>query len=144
MKKIKSLLAKIKAKATLTTYQKPFFVTILTLLLINLFVLIVAAILGLILDNYTEFDNFSGNFFSAFGSALTWMISPNSINTLISKTDSIADNIQVIILAVLVIATEMILFSGAIIATLTAAIKGFIDKKSQAKGKIVLHTQCQL
>ena len=138
MKKIKSLLIKIKAKATLTTYQKPFFVTIMTLLLINLVVLIVASILGLILDNYTSYDNFSGNFFSAFGSALTWMISPNSINTLIGKTDSIADNIQIIILAVLVIAIEMILFSGAIIATLTAAIKGFIDKKSAAKGKIIL------
>ncbi|MBO4667894.1 MAG: hypothetical protein J5666_07220 [Bacilli bacterium] len=138
MKKIKSILAKIKAKATLTTYQKPFFVTILTLLLINLLVLIMAGVLGLILDNYTEYNNFNGNFFSAFGSALTWMISPNSINTLIGKTDSIADNIQVIILAVLVIAIEMILFSGAIIATLTAAIKGFIDKKSQAKGKIIL------
>ena len=138
MKKIKSLLIKIKAKATLTTYQKPFFVTIMTLLLINLVVLIVASILGLILDNYTSFDNFSGNFFSAFGSALTWMISPNSINTLIGKTDSIGDNIQIIILAVLVIAIEMILFSGAIIATLTAAVKGFIDKKSAAKGKIIL------
>ena len=139
MKKLKSLLAKIKAKATLTTYQKPFFVTILTLLIINLFVLIIASFAGLILDNYTSYDNFKGNFFSAFGSALTWMISPNSINTLIGKTDSIADNIQVIILAVVVIATEMILFSGAIIATLTAAIKGFIDKKSQAKGKIILN-----
>ena len=138
MKKLKSLLAKIKAKATLTTYQKPFFVTIMTLLLINLFVLVIASVLGLILDKYTEFNNFNGNFFSAFGTTLTWMISPNSINTLIGKTESIADNIQVIILAVLVIATEMILFSGAIIATLTAAIKGFIDKKSQAKGKIVL------
>ena len=138
MKKIKSLLLKIKAKATLTTYQKPFFVTILTLLIINLLVLIASSILGLILDNYTSFDNFSGNFFSAFGSALTWMISPNSINTLIGKTESIADNIQIIILAVVTIAIEMILFSGAIIATLTAAIKGFIDKKSQAKGKIIL------
>ena len=138
MKKIKSILLKIKAKATLTTYQKPFFVTILTLLIINLLVLIVASILGLILDNYTAFDNFGGNFFSAFGSALTWMISPNSINTLIGKTESIADNIQIIILAVLVIAIEMILFSGAIIATLNAAVKGFIDKKIQAKGKIIL------
>lgn len=138
MKKIKSILAKIKAKATLTTYQKPFFVTIMTLLLVNLFVLIAASVLGIILDNYTAYDNFKGNFFSAFGSALTWMISPNSINTLISKTDTIADNIQIIILAVLVIATEMILFSGAIIATLTAAVKAFIDKKSQAKGKIIL------
>ena len=139
MKRLKSLLAKIKAKATLTTYQKPFFVTILTLLIINLFVLVLASLAALILDQYTSYDNFSGNFFSAFGSALTWMISPNSINTLIGKTDSIADNIQVIILAVIVIATEMILFSGAIIATLTAAIKGFIDKKSQAKGKILLN-----
>ena len=139
MKKIKSILAKIKAKATLTTYQKPFFVTIITLLIVNLFVLIIASALALVLDNYTAYNNFSGNFFSAFGTALTWMISPNSINTLISKTEKITDNIQVIVLAVVVIATEMILFSGAIIATLTAAIKGFIDKKSQAKGKIILN-----
>ena len=127
MKKLKSLLIKIKAKATLATYQKPLFVTILTLLFINLLVLVISSIIAVSLDG--EF--FNHNFFSAFATSCKWMLSPNSITQLDPTTQ-----INLMLLAAVVIAIEMILFSGAIVATLTTALKTFVDKKSQAKGKI--------
>ena len=127
MKKIKSLLIKIKAKATLATYQRPLLVTILSLLFINLIVLVVASIIALRLE--PEF--FNNNFFSAFATSCKWMLSPNSITQLDPSTQ-----IKLMLLAAVVIAIEMILFSGAIVATLTTALRAFVDKKSQAKGKI--------
>lgn len=132
MKKlIKSILIKIKAKTTLKTYQKPLLITIIRLLLINVIVLFVATIIALNLD--TEKKYFDGSFFEAFTTALKWMVSVNSINQYNVKED-----LKIMILAIFVVLTGMVLFSGVIIATITAAVKGYIDKKSQAKGKIVV------
>ena len=131
MKKIKSIFLKMKAKRTLKTYQKPLYVTIMTLLLINLVVLVIASIMGIIIDP----EYFDYNFFHAFAHALSCMISANTITKLI---DIISTNLGVVILSAIVIAIEMVLFSGAIIATLTSAIRAFIDKKSHAKGKLEL------
>ena len=128
---IKSLLIKIKSKTTLKTYQKPLMITILRLLSINVVVLFVATIIALNLD--TEKKYFDGSFFEAFTTALKWMVSVNSINQYNVKED-----LKIMILAIFVVLTGMVLFSGVIIATITAAVKGYIDKKSQAKGKIVV------
>ena len=131
MKKIKSIFIKMKSKLTLKTYQKPLYITIISLLLINLVVLIIGSIVGLIID--PEYFNY--NFFKAFTHALSCMISANTITKLIDIIDT---NMEVVILSAIIIAIEMVLFSGAIIATLTSAIRSFIDKKSKAKGKIEL------
>ena len=131
IKFLKSILIKIKSKTTLSTYQKPLLITIIKLLSINLIVLIVASIIGLNLD--TEKKYFEGNFLNAFVTSFKWMISVNSINNYDVKED-----LKIMILAIIVIATGMILFSGVIIATLTTAIKAYIDKKSHAKGKIIV------
>ncbi|MBR4495655.1 MAG: hypothetical protein IKP12_00805 [Acholeplasmatales bacterium] len=132
MKKlIKSILIKIKAKTTLKTYQKPLLITIIRLLLINVIVLFVATIIALNLD--TDKKYFDGSFFEAFTTALKWMVSVNSINQYNVKED-----LKIMILAIFVVLTGMVLFSGVIIATITAAVKAYIDKKSQAKGKIVV------
>ncbi len=129
MKKLKSIFLKIKSKTTLSTYQKPLLVTIIKLLVINLIVLIVAAIIALRLD--TEGKYFDNSFLEAFISAFKWMISVNSINQY-----DIKDDLEIMVLAIIVIATGMVLFSGIIIATVTTAVKAYIDKKSHAKGKI--------
>ena len=129
MKKIKSIFLKMKAKGTLQTYQKPLLVTIIKLLLINVFLLIIAAIIGLSLDKEGKY--FDHNFFKAFVSAVKWMVSVNSINSYDVKED-----LKIMVLAVIVIVLGMVIFSGAIIATLTTAIKAYIDKKSKAQGKI--------
>ena len=127
MKKIKSLLIKIKSKATIATYRKPLFMTIVTLLFINLIVLIISSIIALQIDP----GFYNNNFFSAFATSCKWMLTPNSITQLDPATQ-----IPLMLLAAVVIAIEMVLFSGAIVATLTTALKAFVDKKSQAKGKI--------
>lgn len=131
MKKLKSIFLKMKAKKTLKTYQKPLFVTIMALLCINLVVLIVGSIVGIIIDP----EYFHYNIFEAFAHNLSCMISANTITKLLDIIDT---NLNVVILSAIVIAIEMVLFSGAIIATLTTAVRSFIDKKSQAKGKLEL------
>lgn len=131
MKKIKSFLMKFKAKTTLSTYQKPLLITILKLLSINIVIIILASIIAFNMD--TEDVYFEGNYFSALITTFKWMISVNSINQY-----SVNDDLKIMILAVIVIATGMILFSGIIIATVTAAVKSYIDKKSNAKGKIII------
>ena len=131
MKKIKSLFLKLKAKSTLSTYQKPLLITILKLLILNLVVIIVASIIAFRLD--TNKTYFEGNYFSALITTFKWMISVNSINQY-----SVNDDLKIMILAIIVIATGMILFSGIIIATVTTAVKAYIDKKSNAKGKIIV------
>ena len=128
MKKIKSLITKIRTKVTLKTYQKPLLTTIVTLLLINIAVLLIAALIAVTIDSGGS--QFGGNYLSALGESFKWMLTPNSINNLTGA------DIKILILAAIVIAIEMVLFSGAIIATLTAAIKSYIDKKSQAKGAL--------
>ena len=131
MKKLKSLFLKIKSKKTIKTYQQPLLITILTFLLINLIIIVIASIIGLVIDG----EYFENSLFKSFIHFLSCMLTANTITKLI---DSIHSNPEVVLLSVIVIALELVLFSGAVIATLTAAIKNYIDKKSQAKGKIDL------
>ena len=135
MKRLKSLFLKLKARKTLRTYQKPLLITIVTLLLINVAVLLIGSVLALILDaqyyNNTFFDK---KFLSSFITNARWMISPNSLTLL-----DVGDNRMMMVLAIIVVIIGMILFSGAIIATVTTALRTFIDKKSKAKGKIIVN-----
>ena len=113
MKKIKSIITKMRTRATIRTYQKPLLTTIVTLLLINFAVLFIAAGIAVSVD--TGGSQFGGNYLRALGESFKWMLTPNSINNLTGA------DIKVLVLAAVVIAIEMVLFSGAIIATLTAA-----------------------
>ena len=133
MKFLKSIFLKLKAKKTLKTYQKPLLVTLLTLLLINFIILAIAAIIAFAIDN----NNYNGalfgsNFAASFVTAVKWMIAPNSI----LSYDT--DKLSIMVLAAVVIVIEMVLFSGAIVAMVTTSLRSFIDKKSKAKGKIIL------
>ena len=135
MKKIKSFFLKLKAKKTLKTYQSPLAVTLLTLLLINIAVLLIGAGIGLAIDaHYYDNAQFEGSFLSSFITNVTWMISPNTLTKL-----SVHDNRMMLVLAIVVVIIGMVLFSGAIIATVTTALRTFIDKKSRAKGKIIVN-----
>ncbi len=131
MKKIRSLISKIKAKATVQTYRQPLLATIVALLLVNLAVLVTASVIALVIDG--DGSHFNGSFIEAFAASLSWMITPTSITKY-----SISTDFGVMILAAVVIGIEMILFSGAIIATLTAAVRSYIEKKSAVSGKIVI------
>ena len=135
MKKLKSLFLKFKAKKTLRTYQKPLAVTLLTLLLINIAVLCIGSVIALILDvQYYGSQFFEGRFLYAFITNATWMISPNTLTKL-----EVGSNKLMMVLAIIIVILGMILFSGAIIATVTTALRTFIDKKSKAKGKIIVN-----
>ena len=135
MKFLKSLFLKLKAKKTLRTYQQPLLITLGTLLIINLIVLCVGAGIALLIDNH-YYDNsfFGGSFLSAFITNARWMISPNSLTLL-----DVNENRMLMLLAIIVVIIGMILFSGAIIATVTTALRTFIERKSRAKGKIIVN-----
>ena len=135
MKFLKSLFLKLKAKKTLRTYQQPLLITLFTLLLINLLVLCISAGFALLIDaQYYEKEFFEGRFLSAFITSARWMISPNSLTLL-----NVNDNRMMMVLAIIVVIIGMILFSGAIIATVTTALRTFIEHKSKAKGKIIVN-----
>ena len=135
MKKLKSFFLKLKAKKTLRTYQQPLLITLVTLLLINVAVLLVGSVIALGIDAY-YYDNalLKRSFLSAFITNARWMISPNSLTTL-----DVHENRMMMVLAIVVVILGMIIFSGAIIATVTTALRTFIDKKSRAKGKIIVN-----
>jgi hypothetical protein len=134
MNKLKSLFLKIKAKRTIKTYQKPLFITIIDFLVISLVVILIASILGMVIDA----DYFKHSFFNAIAHFLSCMLTANTITKMM---DVIDEHLGIVLLSVVVIAAELVLFSGAVIATLTAAVKTYIDKKGNAKGKIELHNQ---
>lgn len=135
MKFLKSLFLKLKAKKTLRTYQQPLLITLVTLLLINIIVLCIGAGIALIIDNhYYNNSFFENSFLSAFITNARWMISPNSLTLL-----DVNENRMLILLAIIVVIIGMILFSGAIIATVTTALRTFIERKSKAKGKILVN-----
>ena len=135
MKKLKSFFLKLKAKKTLRTYQKPLLITLVTLLLINITVLCIGSAIALVLDaTYYKNEFFNHSFLSAFITNARWMISPNSLTLL-----DVGDNRMMMVLAIIVVILGMILFSGAIIATVTTALRTFIDKKSKAKGQIMVN-----
>lgn len=134
MKFLKSLLLKIKAKKTLKTYQSPLIVTIITLLVINLLILVVASLIAFIVDT-NKYDKyfFNGNYFEALVTSIKWMIAPNTITSY-----NVHEYLTMLILAVVIITIEMVLFSGAIIAMVTTSLRNYIDKKSKARGKILI------
>ena len=131
MKKLKSLFYKIKSKRTIKTYQKPLLITIIDFLIVSLAVIVVASILGMVIDA----DYFHHSFFKALAHFLSCMLTANTITKMMELID---EHVGVVLLSVVVIAAELVLFSGAVIATLTAAVKAYIDKKGNAKGKILL------
>ena len=134
MKHIKSFFLKLKAKKTLKTYQKPLLVTLLTLLFINIIVLLVGATVGMILDRqYYDGKFFGGTFMAAFVGSVKWMISPNSLTQFDIREEWI-----MMTLAIVIVIVGIVLFSGAIVATMTTALRAYIDTKSHAKGKILI------
>ena len=135
MKKLKSLFLKLKARKTLKTYQQPLAVTLITLLFINLCVLLIGAGLAMAIDiKYYESSFFGNSYLSAFITNVKWMIAPNSLSLL-----NVGDNRMMLLLAIIIVIIGLVLFSGAIIATVTTALRGFIERKSKAKGKIIVN-----
>ena len=75
MKKLKSLFFKIKSKRTIKTYQRPLLITIIDFLIVSLVVIVIAAILGMVIDA----DYFHHNLFKAIAHFLSCMLTANTI-----------------------------------------------------------------
>jgi hypothetical protein len=128
LKWLKHKFAKTKSIISIKTYKRPLFYIILMMVFLNLLILSIAAIIAISID-----DNYT-NFIDAFANgSLKWMLTPNAILEI--------DNPNTLILAVLVLITGLVLFSGTIIALTTNQIKEFIQKKNAGSGKILLDYQ---
>lgn len=124
-KRLKKQLSNMRNALSVKTYKTPRLFVIMTMVMINLMILIIAAFIVLIID-----EGFS-NFIEAFAlGSVTWMLAPNAILAI--------DNPATLFLAVLVLIVGLVLFSGTIIALTTNTIRDYFDKKKAASGKIYL------
>lgn len=127
MKKLLNRLKAMRSTLSVKTHKTPRLFVIAMMLFINVLVLIIAAIIALIIDD--TFETFVEAF--ALGS-ITWLLSPNSI--------MVIENPQTLFLAVLVLITGIVLFSGTIIALITNALKDYFERKQTSSGKIYLRS----
>ena len=126
--KIKDRIARAKSLISIKTYKRPLMYIILLMIFINLVILSISALIALSIDNsYTSFIDAFAN------GSVKWMLTPNAILEI--------ENPQTLALAVVVLVTGLILFSGTIIALTTNAIKDYIQRKNSGSGKIHLDQQ---
>ncbi len=125
MKKLKKTLANARSAISVKTHKTPRLFVIMTMLMINVAILVIAAIVAMIIDD--SFTNFIDAF--AHGSVM-WLLTPNAILEL--------EQPSTLFLAVLVLITGLVLFTGTIIALATNAIKDYFDKKRTTSGKVYL------
>jgi hypothetical protein len=126
MKQGRSWLMKLKSFISVQTYKRPFLFVLSIMISLNIFILLVASIVALIID-----DTFV-SFIDAFvNGSLKWMLTPNAILDISSP--------QLLTLAVIVLMTGMVLFSGTIIALTTNQIRDYFQKQKSGSGKIHLN-----
>lgn len=132
MEKLKSLLVKIKSTLTLRTYRKPLPITIFRFVLLNAVVVLSAVFITRAVDpTYVD-----GNIVKLLTHFASCMVTPN---TFVRLVDIVGEHPWVVLISLIVIAIELVLFSGAVIATLSTAIRSYINRKGEAKGKVYLH-----
>ncbi len=125
MGNIKDRIARARSLISIKTYKRPLIYIIMSMIFINLIILSIAALIALSIDNtYTSFIDAFAN------GSVKWMLTPNAILEI--------ENPQTLALAVVVLITGLILFSGTIIALTTNAIKDYVQKKNSGSGKIHL------
>lgn len=127
MKKLKSIFLKIKSKVTITAHKRPLLLTIIFLLFLNLVVVFIGSIIAF---NIAP-ERFDYSWINALVAAFKWIISVHSIN-------DFGDDLRLFVVAIVTVCLGLVLFSGATIATLTAALRALIEKLSKARGKINL------
>jgi hypothetical protein len=125
MRQLKARLSKLKASISIQTYKRPMVFLISIMILINLLILIVSALIAFRVD-----DSFSSVIDALVNGSLKWMLTPNAILTV--------ENPLTMVLAVFVLITGLVLFSGTIIALTTNALKDYFQKKQSGGGKIIL------
>ncbi|MCL2630502.1 MAG: hypothetical protein FWD49_03125 [Firmicutes bacterium] len=128
MNKLKAYISKFMSSFTVKMSEKPILMTVVLLLFANLIILAVASVVAIALQ-----ADLYANYFTAFASAFRWLILPNSI----SQIDQ-SEHFSTLVLAIVVVVCGMILFTGTIIAVVTASLRDYIAKIGGAKGKLNL------
>lgn len=126
MKEARSWITRFKSFISVQTYKRPFLFVLAIMIGLNVFILIIASIIALLID-----DTFTG-FIDAFvNGSMKWMLTPNAILSVESP--------QLLALAVIVLITGMVLFTGTIIALTTSQIRDYFAKQKSGSGKIQLN-----
>lgn len=125
MKKLMALFRKIRAGFAVRMHKRPFLMTILILISINLLMLVIASVFAIAIDGGAY-----PNIITAFISSVKWLVTPNSLLDI--------KNIKILVLAAFVCVVGMVLFTGTIIAMTTNYLRAYIIQKGDAKGKLSL------
>lgn len=123
--KILSKFKLMRSKISVGASQHPFVFTIISLVLTNLLILMLAALIVRAIDSEAY-----PSYVVALVNVLQWMIIPGSV--------LLPESLWIRVLAVLVFVVGLVLFSGTIIALTTTHLKRYIVHKADAKGKLSL------
>lgn len=121
---IEKQIKKTRSMVSVSTYKRPKLFVILTMVLINLVILAIAAIIAMMINPDIH------AFIPAMGHSIKWLLTPNAILDI--------EHTETLVLATIVFVIGLILFSGTIIALTTNAIKEYFQKKETNAGKIYL------
>lgn len=126
MKEARSWITRFKSFISVQTYKRPFLFVLSIMVGLNLLILVIASLIALLID-----DTFNG-FIDAFvNGSMKWMLTPNAILNVESP--------QLLTLAVIVLITGMVLFTGTIIALTTSQIRDYFARQKSGSGKIQLN-----
>lgn len=126
MKEARSWITRFKSFISVQTYKRPFLFVLSIMVGLNVLILIIASLIALLID-----DTFTG-FIDAFvNGSMKWMLTPNAILSVESP--------QLLALAVIVLITGMVLFTGTIIALTTSQIRDYFARQKSGSGKIQLN-----
>lgn len=120
-----SLFNNTRAKLSIKTFKHPKLFIILAMILINILILIIAAFIALLIKN--EYTTFIDAFVNG---SIKWMLTPNAILNI--------NDPPTLLLAVIVLITGLVLFTGTIIALTTNALKDYFQSKESGKGRVYL------
>lgn len=121
---IEKQIKKTRSMVSVSTYKRPKLFVILTMVLINLIILAIAAVIAMMINPDIN------EFLPAMGNSIKWLLTPNAILDI--------EHTETLVLATIVFVIGLILFSGTIIALTTNAIKEYFQKKETNAGKIYL------
>lgn len=125
MKTLKSRVKKTKSLISIRTYKRPQIYIVLIMLLINVFIVLISALIAVSIDSsYTSF------FDALTNGSIKWLLTPNAVLQI--------SNPKTLVLATFVLVTGMILFSGVIIALTTNQIREYINNKKTSSGKLMI------
>jgi len=123
VKKLKDRLEKVRSAVSMQTFKHPKLFVIFMMVLINIVILLIAALIAL------RFNNpFTGYIDALFNGAVKWLLTPNAILDI--------EDPKTLALAVVVLMVGLVLFTGAIIGIATNTLKDYFNAKDSNSGRL--------